>query len=71
MSKFEIGMIVFIFILFLSIAWAVLGTAMHDVKDNIKDNQSVSMSLPECCQHLYNVGRSSEWADCMGVGYVN
>lgn len=20
------------------------------------------------CEHLYNVGRSDEWAECMGVG---
>ena len=25
---------------------------------------------PTDCRHLYNVGRSSEWFDCMGVGYV-
>ena len=25
--------------------------------------------LPQVCKHLYNVGRHSEWAECMGVGY--
>jgi hypothetical protein len=25
---------------------------------------------PTICYHLYNVGKHSEWAECMGVGYV-
>lgn len=30
---------------------------------------TVSMSRPEMCSPLYNVGKHREWAECMGVGY--
>lgn len=30
--------------------------------------QEVRLTLPEKCAHLYNVGRSEEWQECMGVG---
>lgn len=26
------------------------------------------LKLPQSCSHLYNVGRSDEWYECMGVG---
>lgn len=28
-------------------------------------------TYPPDCKHLYNVGRSEDWAECMGVGLVS
>ena len=33
-----------------------------------EEEDEEELSLPQLCRHLYNVGRSREWQDCMGVG---
>lgn len=36
--------------------------------DEEDDEPLTRRHLPTECRHLYNVGRSREWQDCMGVG---
>jgi len=66
MDRFEKFMIVFVFLLFFSISYAVLETAKGEIED-IKEITE-RRHLPSECQSYYNDG-TDRWKDCIGVGY--
>lgn len=56
----------------LILALLFIGAGLYHTRtesDEPKPQIERTLSLPEQCAHLYNVGRHKEWADCMGVGY--
>ena len=41
------------------------------VLEPVQDKVPVTHQLPLKCRPLYNVGKHKEWAECIGVGYVD
>lgn len=67
MDRFEKILIVFIFILFLSISYAVIETARGEMEEVI-EKETERRHLPTQCAVYYNDG-TDNWKECMGVGY--
>jgi hypothetical protein len=59
-------------LVFASVAALLNSCVYFNLPESIKEQQIIfdsdGPSLPEQCRHLYNIGMSEAWMDCMGVG---
>lgn len=63
-------------ILGITLMWAMLTSVSYHSKgpskqaeqSGVREYRFMSIPPPPSCEHLYNVGKSVEWQNCMGVG---
>lgn len=59
---------VLILLVFVWVAQTITGAVWHHYHDAVYKRTEVRQPTRPDCGHLYNVGKSVEWQNCMGVG---
>ena len=57
-----------IYVIIVGFTSLVFFTAKKSAAEEIVDAPPQAEAGADACAHLYNVGRSREWRECMGVG---